>query len=90
VCEMLVQSHTGEIHLLPALPDAWADGSLRGMRARGGLEIDMQWRGGRATTAVLQAGSDGKFTLRAPGGQQIDGPVTVELKAGQAYEVKFK
>jgi len=90
VCEMLVQSHTGEIHLLPALPDAWADGSLRGMRARSGLEIDMQWRGGRATTAVLRAKSDGKFTLRAPGGQQIDGPVTVELKAGQAHEVKFK
>jgi alpha-L-fucosidase 2 len=90
VCEMLVQSHMGEIHLLPALPDAWPHGSVEGMRARGGVEVDLTWRAGRATAAVFKATAGGKHVLRAPKGQQIDGPSTIELKAGQRYEVKFK
>ena len=90
VCEMLLQSHMEEVHLLPALPDAWADGSVQGMRARGGLEVDIQWQDGRATAATLKAHVDGKHVLRAPKDQQIDGPKTVELKAGQTCEVRFK
>ena len=60
------------------------------MRARGGLEVDLTWQDGRATAALLRAKVDGKHVLRAPQGQQIDGPDTVELKAGQTREVKFK
>ncbi|NQU23196.1 MAG: glycoside hydrolase family 95 protein [Candidatus Nealsonbacteria bacterium] len=90
VCEMLVQSHAGEIHLLPALPDAWPNGSVRGMRARGGVEIDLTWRAGKATTALLKATAGGKYVLRAPKGQQIDGPDTIELQPGQTYELRFK
>jgi alpha-L-fucosidase 2 len=90
VCEMLLQSHMGQIHFLPALPEAWPTGSAKGMLARGGLEVNLTWENGKATSALLKAKVDGKHVLRAPKGQQIDGPDKVELKAGQRYEVKFK
>ncbi|MGY4720822.1 glycosyl hydrolase family 95 catalytic domain-containing protein [Naumannella huperziae] len=53
--EMLLQSHTGVIELLPALPKAWADGSFRGLRARGGHRVDCTWRGGRVTDFTVTA-----------------------------------
>jgi len=89
VCEMLLQSHMGQVHFLPALPEAWHTGSVRGMRARGGLEVHFQWKDGHATHAVLRATAAGKYVLRAPEGQEIDGPATVELEAGQSYTVRF-
>jgi len=66
VNEMLVQSHMGEIHLLPALPKAWPNGSVRGMRLRGGYELDMEWKEGKLVKAVVRGAADApeEFAVR--------------------------
>ena len=64
VAEMLVQSHTGEVELLPALPAAWPDGHVSGLRARGGWVVDIQWQGGRLQQATLRASVGGKCKVR--------------------------
>ena len=62
--EMLLQSVNGEIELLPALPKAWATGSVRGLRARGGFEVDIRWRDGKLESAELRGAPGGEARLR--------------------------
>jgi alpha-L-fucosidase 2 len=64
IAEMLVQSHAGEIHLLPALPQAWHTGKVRGLKARGGFEIDMEWERGKLTKAVIHSKLGGHCRVR--------------------------
>lgn len=63
VCEMLLQSHDGVIRLLPALPAAWPEGTVRGLLARGGIEVSINWSGGRFVQAEVLARAAGKYEI---------------------------
>lgn len=80
IAEMLVQSRAGEIELLPALPRAWPAGSVKGLRARGGFEVDVSWEDGKLAQASVRAINGGSARLRY-------GPVTrdVKLSKGETF-----
>ncbi|MGN9836807.1 glycoside hydrolase family 95 protein [Nonomuraea sp. H19] len=71
IAEMLVQSHHGVIHVLPALPSAWPTGSVSGLRARGDVTIGVSWRDGAAEQITLHAGRTGEITVRAAGAEGV-------------------
>ena len=68
LAELLLQSHAREIHLLPALPPGWREGSVRGLRARGGFGVDFAWQDGRLTQATVVGQPGSSSRLRHPGG----------------------
>ncbi len=104
--EMLVQSHAGEIALLPALPSAWPNGGISGLRARGAVEVDLRWRAGKATHVTFRPHVDGEYTIRPPRGQRIatitpggthvgletlaDGSMRVRFQAQRQYVLTFR
>ena len=94
ISEMLLQSHLGEIHLLPALPDAWERGSVSGLRARGGYTVTMLWNKGKLVSATIASTRNGECKLRTNYPVKING---VKLKsivqtspAGKTWLSTFK
>ncbi|MBP5418352.1 MAG: glycoside hydrolase family 95 protein [Bacteroidales bacterium] len=65
VAEMLIQSHDGALHLLPALPDVWSKGEVSGLKARGGYEVSMQWDKGQIQKATITASRKGTLRIRS-------------------------
>jgi alpha-L-fucosidase 2 len=85
IAEMLLQSHTGTIHLLPALPSVWAEGEVTGLCARGGLTVDIKWSAAKLTACQVTPKFTGKYLFQAPQGQTLAAPPHME--AGQTYHL---
>jgi alpha-L-fucosidase 2 len=105
IAEMLVQSHTGSVDLLPALPSVWAEGEVTGLCARGGLTIGLRWSGGKIDTCAVRPAFTGSYSFRTPKGQRIaglstdsgsvamekreGGAIGCQLQAGHIYQMSF-
>ena len=83
VCEMLMQSGNGQIELLPAAPEAWKEGSVSGLCARGGYEVSFEWKDGKVRDCSIKAKQNGTVTLLYNGQQK-----TIKIKAGQTQNIK--
>lgn len=100
VIEMLLQSQNNEMHLLPALPDAWAEGTVKGIVARGNFLVDINWKAGKITTAQIVSNNGGTCTIRANEPFEVESlklkskkstigyTVTFESKKGKSYKLK--
>jgi alpha-L-fucosidase 2 len=84
IAEMLLQSQAGEIELLPALPKAWPKGQVKGLRARGGFEVEIAWADGKLTRAVVRSVTGEKCIVR-----YRDKTIELSMKPGERRKVSF-
>lgn len=84
IAEMLLQSHRGSLNLLPALPATWPNGEVRGLKARGDIEVDLAWKDGKLASAVLQASTNTQVKVSVGGTHNAR---LIELTADEATEI---
>jgi alpha-L-fucosidase 2 len=90
MAEMLIQSHLGYIDLLPALPKAWAEGNIRGLRARGGFEVEMKWKAQKLSTAIVKSMLGGRCIIHTAAPVKVKGTDIVSTKISTGYQISFK
>jgi alpha-L-fucosidase 2 len=83
IAEMLLQSHDGAIHVLPALPDRWSDGYVKGLMARGGFEVDMEWSKGRICKLTVRSRLGGNCRLRLYDPIRVEGEDKLKEAKGE-------
>lgn len=89
MCEMLLQSHLEELHLLPALPDAWQQGSIKGLKARGDFEVSMSWKNHVLTGAVISSMAGGICKIRTAIPITIKGVTAMPIADTNGYVLSF-
>lgn len=90
IAEMLLQSHLGEINLLPALPSAWKEGEIKGLKARGNFEVNIRWKNHQLTNATITAVSGGICKIRSVVPVKVIGISNVSTASGNGYTLSFK
>ncbi|MDH5381613.1 MAG: glycoside hydrolase family 95 protein [Cyclobacteriaceae bacterium] len=85
VAEALLQSHSNEIHFLPAIPENWSKGSVKGLKARGNIVVDLNWDNGQLIEAIVKPVFSGKYIFRYK-----DEIKTMDLEGGKSYNLDFR
>jgi alpha-L-fucosidase 2 len=86
---MLLQSQNGELHLLPALPDAWHDGAVRGMVARGNFVVDVEWKKGALDAARILSRNGGPCIIRTAVPVEVAGVASRSRRSTTGYVLGF-